>query len=210
MKDICIGEAITKEEAEKQMPNNGGWLDSSMSNRELVVVLHNIRSSYNVGAILRTAEGFGVSKVILSGYTPRVHDLNLLPHLREKLDKEIHKTALGAEDMLEIISSDDIRTELLDLKKQGFLIVGLENNIDKEVLKLNDPRLKENLGDKIVLFLGEEVNGINPEFYDLIDLFVEVPMKGKKESFNVSVAAGIAMYVLAFSLGRKGQKKKPV
>ncbi|MBQ1387681.1 TrmH family RNA methyltransferase, partial [Candidatus Saccharibacteria bacterium] len=60
-----------------------------------VLVLDNIRSCYNVGAILRTAEGFGVEKVILSGYTPRVHDVNLLPHLREKLDKEIHKTALG-------------------------------------------------------------------------------------------------------------------
>ena len=69
---------------------------------KLVLVLDNIRSTYNVGAILRTAEGLGVEKVILSGYTPRVHDSKLLPHLREKLDKEIHKTALGAEDMLKI------------------------------------------------------------------------------------------------------------
>ncbi|MDO5480658.1 MAG: TrmH family RNA methyltransferase, partial [Candidatus Saccharibacteria bacterium] len=67
---------------------------------EVVLILHNIRSCYNVGAILRTAEGFGVSSVILSGYTPRIHDPKLLPHLREKLDKEIHKTALGAEDLV--------------------------------------------------------------------------------------------------------------
>ena len=75
---------------------------------QLIIVLHNIRSTYNVGAILRTAEGFGASRVILSGYTPRVNDRSLLPHLREKLNHEIHKTALGAEEMLDIYSSDDI------------------------------------------------------------------------------------------------------
>ena len=96
---------------------------------QLILVLDNIRSTYNVGAILRTAEGFGVDRVILSGYTPRVHDKTLLPHLRDKLDREIHKTALGAEDMLDIYSSGDIISDLLKMKKQGWQIVGLENNI---------------------------------------------------------------------------------
>ena len=160
---------------------------------ELIVVMHNIRSTYNVGAILRTAEGLGVSRVIFSGYTPRVHDKNLLPHLREKLDKEIHKTALGTEDMLEIYASDDINSELRDLKKQGWQIVGLENNIeDSRLQKLNDKNLK--LNDRVVLVLGEEVNGIDYSLYDIFDLFLEIPMRGQKESFNVSVAAGIAMY----------------
>ena len=86
---------------------------------EIILVLDNIRSTYNVGAILRTAEGFGVGKVILSGYTPRVHDTNLLPHLREKLDRQIHKTALGAEDMLEIYSSGDIISDLKQLKNSA-------------------------------------------------------------------------------------------
>ena len=57
---------------------------------EIILVLHNIRSCYNVGSIIRTAEGMGLKKVFISGYTPRVHDENLLPHLREKIDKEIH------------------------------------------------------------------------------------------------------------------------
>ncbi|MBQ3464996.1 TrmH family RNA methyltransferase [Candidatus Saccharibacteria bacterium] len=162
---------------------------------ELILVLDNIRSTYNVGAILRTAEGLGVSRVILSGYTPRVHDKNLLPHLREKLDKEIHKTALGAEDMLDIYSSDDIISELKRLKKQGWMIVGLENNIENNNLaRLNEKGLKAKISDKIILILGEEVKGINYSLHDIIDLFIEIPMKGKKESFNVSVAAGIAMY----------------
>lgn len=163
---------------------------------EIVLVLHNIRSCYNVGAILRTAEGFGVPKVILSGYTPRVHDLALLPHLREKLDKEIHKTALGAEDMVKTEVAENLKALLSDYKSQGYQIVGLENNIKQKTCQLNDPGLKEKLGDKTVLFLGEEVNGIDPDFYDLIDLFVEIPMRGKKESFNVSVAAAIAIYAI--------------
>lgn len=139
-----------------------------------------------------------MQKVILSGYTPRVHDENLLPHLREKLDKEIHKTALGAEDMLDIYASHDIFLELKKLHKQGWQIVGLENNVDMANLyRLGSPELNEKLSDKIVLVLGEEVDGINYSLYDIIDLFVEIPMKGRKESFNVSVAAGIAMWGLA-------------
>lgn len=164
---------------------------------EIILVLDNIRSAYNVGAILRTAEGFGVSKVILSGYTPRVHDENLLPHLREKLDKAIHKTALGAEDLLEIYSSGDIKSELSELRNQGWQIVGLENNIsDVPLYDLCSKKLMEKLSDRVVLVLGEEVHGINYSLYDIIDLFIEIPMKGRKESFNVSVAAGIALFGL--------------
>lgn len=162
---------------------------------EMIVVLHNIRSCYNVGAILRTAEGFGVSKVILSGYTPRLHDAGLLPYLREKLDREIHKTALGAEDMLDIYACSDILQELRKCRDAGWQIVGLENNISNVPLyKLGSSELSQALSSKVVLVLGEEVNGISYSLYDIIDLFVEIPMKGKKESFNVSVAAGIAMY----------------
>ena len=164
---------------------------------KMILALDNIRSTYNVGAILRTADGFGVSKVILSGYTPRVHDKNLLPHLRAKLDHEIHKTALGAEDMLDIYACDDIKTELKNLHEQGWQIVGLENNIENvTLLKLNDPSLKEVLKENVILVLGEEVNGIDNSLHDIIDLFIEIPMCGQKESFNVSVAAGNAMYQL--------------
>ncbi len=165
---------------------------------KMILVLDNIRSCYNVGAILRTAEGFGVSRVVLSGYTPRAHDKNLLPHLRDKLDREIHKTALGAEDMLDIYSSDDIIIDLNKLREQGWKVVGLENNIDSPNLyKLDDNRLGSIVGDKVVLVLGEEVHGIDYSLHDIIDLFVEIPMRGQKESFNVSVAAGIAMYRLS-------------
>ena len=164
---------------------------------ELVVVLDNIRSTYNVGAILRTAEGFGANEIVFSGYTPRVHDNALLPHLRAKLDKEIHKTALGAEDMLKITFTDDIANKLAKFKAAGYQIIGLENNIDDDrLIKMNSPELKSRLSNKVVLILGEEVHGISHKLYDLIDLFLEIPMRGKKESFNVAVAAGIAMYAI--------------
>lgn len=164
---------------------------------KLILALDNIRSAYNVGAILRTAEGFGVERVILSGYTPRFNDERVLPHLREKLNREIHKTALGTEEMLDIYSSGDIFSELMRLKEEGYQILGLENNIeDGRLMKINDTSLSDRFSDRAVLLLGEEVNGIDNSLYDIIDLFLEIPMRGKKESFNVSVAAGIAMYQL--------------
>ena len=97
--------------------------------------------------------------------------------------------------MLDIYSSDDIISELKKLHDDGWQIVGLENNIsDVPLFALNDSALKSALKNKVVLVLGEEVSGIDNSLYDIIDLFVEIPMRGQKESFNVSVAAGIAIY----------------
>ena len=146
---------------------------------------------------MRTCEGFGVDEVVLSGYTPRYNDQNLLPHLKEKLNKQISKTALGAETLLNIYASGDIFTDLTEWKKQGYKVIGLENNIqDMRLRCLNEPSLKAEIGEKVILILGEEVEGIDLKLYDLIDVFVEIPMQGQKESFNVSVAAGIAIYAL--------------
>lgn len=166
-----------------------------------IVVVHNIRSLYNVGSILRTSEGFGVEKVILSGYTPCVDNPTYLPHIREKIKDSIHKTALGAEEMVQTEYTNNVREALEELKKDKYKIVGLENNIrDRRKKKLNSPELQSTLGkaatfgNKTVLLLGEEVSGISEDLYDLIDVFLEIPMKGRKESFNVSVATGIALY----------------
>ena len=87
----------------------------------------------------------------------------------------------------------DIKTDLKKYQKSGWQIIGLENNIsDKRLKKLSDPNLK--LAEKVVLVLGEEVNGIDNSLHDIFDLFLEIPMQGQKESFNVSVATGIALY----------------
>lgn len=168
---------------------------------ELILVLHNIRSTHNVGSILRTADGLGVSKVIFSGYTPRVNDARELPHLREKLNKQITKTALGAEKYVENYAVDDIKAELLRLKNDGYVVAGLENNLDtkKSILQIkmtNVSQVRTALRSKVVLVLGEEVDGIEKSLYEIIDVFLEIPMVGRKESFNVSVATGIAGFYL--------------
>ncbi len=163
---------------------------------ELILALHNIRSTYNVGAILRTAEGFGVKSAIFSGYTPTpLPASKALPHIAEKETAAIHKTALGAEQMVPSKWSEDIASTLNDFKAKGYAIIGLENNLkDERLHSLNDKNLQ--LPEKAILLLGEEIHGIPAELLPLVDLFLEIPMKGQKESFNVSVATGIALYEL--------------
>ncbi|MBQ3409936.1 TrmH family RNA methyltransferase [Candidatus Saccharibacteria bacterium] len=165
---------------------------------ELVLVLHNIRSVYNVGAILRSFEGFGGKRAIFSGYTPYPGlRPGVLPHIAEKIQEQVGKTALGAEKMVALEWTPDIIGKLRSYKRRGYKIVELENNLrDKRLHPLNEFGLKDKLGGKIVLVLGEEVHGIPEDVRKEADAFVEIPMRGRKESFNVSVAAGIALYQL--------------
>lgn len=158
---------------------------------EIIVIAHNIRSTHNVGAIFRTAEGFGIHKIILSGYTPYptlAHD-SRLPHISEKLTSQIHKTALGAEAIVPFEYQELVNVE--GLKEAGYRIVGLEQAPQSH--RITDYKAPE----KLALVLGEEVDGIPEELLTQCDDIIEIPMKGQKESFNVSVAAGIAMYQLS-------------
>jgi tRNA G18 (ribose-2'-O)-methylase SpoU len=158
---------------------------------EIIVIAHNIRSTHNVGAIFRTAEGFGVAKIILSGYTPYPHITNdtRLPHIAEKLTAQMHKTALGAEAMVPFAYQET--PNLQQLKDAGFTVVGLEQDARSVMLPSYDAP------QKVALLLGEEVEGITEELRSECDDLVEIPMHGRKESFNVSVAAGIALYALS-------------
>ncbi len=163
---------------------------------EITLLVHNIRSTHNVGAIFRTAEGFGVTEIILSGYTPypklESGDTRL-PHISEKLTQQIHKTALGAETMVPFRYIESIDTWLTENKNGEKLpIVALEQS--KDSILLNDFIAPE----KFALLLGEEVHGTPPELLKRCNSVVEIPMFGQKESFNVSVACGIALYGLLF------------
>lgn len=159
--------------------------------REIIVVANNIRSTHNVGSIFRTSEGFAVTKIILSGYTPypEIESDTRLPHIREKITAQIHKTALGAEDLVPFEYQSELDISLL--KSGGYRIVGLE--LDDRAINISDYRPTE----KIVLLLGEEVEGISEDIRDQCDDLIEIPMRGQKESFNVSVACGIALYQLS-------------
>ena len=94
---------------------------------EIVVIAHNIRSAHNVGAILRTSDGFGVSKVYCTGYTPypELPGDPRLPHLRQKITKQIHKTALGAEALIPLEYTETVLPLIADLKRRGFTVVAL-------------------------------------------------------------------------------------
>jgi len=169
---------------------------------EITLILHNIRSTYNVGSILRTADGFSVERIIYSGYTPTPDPYsNLLPHLSQKITTQIHKTALGAEQTLPSLYSENILETIHALKTQGYQIIGLENNLENTRLRqIIDPTLPKLLGPKVALLLGEEVEGISAELYRFIDLFLEIPMTGNKESFNVSIATAITLFYLRYGI----------
>ena len=165
---------------------------------EIILILHNIRSVFNVGSIFRTAEGFGVKKIYLSGYTPSIN--TGLPHVQKKISNSLHKTALGAEKLIDSEYVDDVEKLINELKKSDVKVIGLEQDTNSTLL----PNLDNNL-HKIALLLGEEVNGITPELRKLCDELIEIPMFGQKESFNVSVATGIALYQITLPLHNQRQ-----
>ena len=144
----------------------------------LVVVCHNIRSAYNIGSVFRTADGAGVAKVYLTGYTPA------------PLHPGIAKTALGAEKIVTWEKFAKIDGLLKKLIKEKYKIIALEQS--QKSVPLDSFKSKGN----VALILGNEVRGLSEGTLSKCDRVVEIPMRGKKESLNVSVAFGIAAYFL--------------
>lgn len=149
-----------------------------------VLILCDIRSTHNVGAILRTADAVGIEKVYLVGVTPSPIDRFGRPV------KAIAKTALGAEKSLVWEHVPDILSLINILKEQHFSIVAIEQDKKAKDYKSYKPK------EKTAILLGPEVEGLSPEVLDACDAILEIPMRGKKESLNVSVAAGIVLYRL--------------
>lgn len=161
--------------------------------REIVLLAHNLRSSHNVGSLLRTADGLSAS-VFLTGYTPypvTVHDKRL-PHIAQKTTAQIKKTALGAETTAHWDHSENVSEVIEHLKKQGFTIGALEQALNSENLADFTPP------QKIAIIVGREIEGIEPEILSQSDVCLEIPMFGKKESFNVVQAAAMALYHCRF------------
>jgi tRNA G18 (ribose-2'-O)-methylase SpoU len=159
---------------------------------QIVLIIHNVRSCYNVGSLLRTADGLGVDKVYLTGYTPyptMAHD-SRLPHLATKIDRQIHKTALGAEHSVSWEYNPDITKVIEQQKASGSAIVALEQTATSVPLQTFQPP------QNVALIVGREVEGIEQEVLALADAIVEIPMRGQKESFNVAAAAAMALYRL--------------
>ena len=144
----------------------------------LVVVLDNVRSMHNVGAVFRTADAFIVEKIVLCGITPQP------PH------REIHKAALGATESVDWIYEKNISEALQNLKNENYKIIGIEQTSTSEIM--TDYAI--NKEEKYALVLGNEVDGLSDETLPLYDSFLEIPQLGTKHSLNVSVCGGIVMW----------------
>lgn len=148
------------------------------------LLLENIRSAYNVGAIFRTADGAGVDKIWLSGYTPTPIDRF------GRVQAEIKKTSLGASEVVswERLTDDIMLSALQAQKKAGVTIIALEQTNQSIPLK------GFSVPEKILYVVGNEITGVSSSLLELADQIVEIPMLGTKESLNVSVATGILLY----------------
>ena len=144
----------------------------------LVVVLDNVRSMHNVGAVFRTADAFIVEKIILCGITPQP------PH------REIHKAALGATESVDWIYEKNISEALQNLKNENYKIIGIEQTSTSVLM--TDYTIGKS--EKYALVLGNEVDGLTDEALPIYDTFLEIPQLGTKHSLNVSVCGGIVMW----------------
>ncbi len=150
----------------------------------MIVILENIRSAHNVGAIMRTADAIGVKEIYLVGTTPAPIDKF------GRIQKEIAKTALGAEKNILWKNVKTIKPVIGKLKKLGYEIYALEQAPDStDIAKFTPPT-----DDKYAIVLGNEVDGVSKSVLSIVNKKIEIPMFGKKESLNVSVAYGILAY----------------
>ncbi|MDD3145169.1 MAG: TrmH family RNA methyltransferase [Candidatus Gracilibacteria bacterium] len=143
-----------------------------------IILLDSIRSMQNVGAIFRNADGAGFEKVILTGTTPTP------PR------NDISKTALGAETFIDWEYYKNPFEILENLREKGYIIISVE--LDERSIDYTELYKQKN--PNVVLVMGNEVSGVNKTILDISDEIVIIPMRGQKESLNVSVAAGIVMY----------------
>lgn len=153
-------------------------------NKIVFIICDNIRSAHNVGSIFRTADAAGVAKIILSGMTPAPIDRF------GRAQKNIQKTALGAEKNIPWEKIKNAASLLDKLKQQGFFIVALEQQKGSVNYRKFNPKFP------MALVLGSEVGGVTKFLLKKSDKIIEIPMVGKKESLNVAVALGVAIFAI--------------
>ena len=152
----------------------------------VILILHNIRSVHNVGSIFRTSDAAGVSRIILSGYTPTPLDR----FGRERSD--FTKVSLGAEKTVPWAQVKTLTPTLAKLKKENYLIVAIEQDARSQNLF----GFKAQKEKPLAFILGNEVRGVSKSILNKCNTILEIPMRGQKESLNVSVTAGIVLFTL--------------
>ncbi len=175
-------------------------------NPQLILVLPNIRSAHNVGSMFRTADAVGIDKIYLCGHTPT--PIDKFGRISGP-QREIAKTALGAEKDISYEYIENFSALAKRLRKENAVLIGLEQHIDalklekkkdieilKKVIRSTTNTSGTSLRPAIVLVVGEEVSGMSAAEIKHMDHLIEIPMYGNKESLNVSVATGIALYII--------------
>ena len=165
-----------------------------MNKHPMRLILADVRSAHNVGAILRTADACQVELVYACGYTPypRVADDQRPAHVAHSNHHAIAKTALGAEISVPVLHVPNTLSALQEAQSSGFKIIVIEqaeNSLNLYHFQPDGP---------LALVLGNEVDGVPSSLFDAADAIIELPMLGAKESLNVAVTAGIVMYQLRF------------
>jgi 23S rRNA (guanosine2251-2'-O)-methyltransferase len=155
-----------------------------MPKKQIHILLHDIRSVYNVGAIFRTADAIGVSKIYLSGYSPTPNDRFGRPR------KDFAKCALGSEKTVTWEFIESPKKLIENLKSDGVQVITVEQAESSVDYKKIKPK------EKTLIIFGNEVEGVSKDFLKISDVIAEIPMNGKKESLNVSVSAGIVLFHL--------------
>lgn len=153
---------------------------------DIRLLLDNIRSTHNAGSVFRTAETLGISRIYCGGTTPAPIDR----FGRKRAD--IAKVSLGGEELVpwEQVGAAEMRTLIVGLKKEGFQIISIEQDAKSVDYK------KVKVAEKALIIVGNEVGGVARELLDVSDVIAEIPLRGKKESLNVSVATGVALFRL--------------
>lgn len=173
----CGDDIVRKAEIEDGLPVPSA-INQTRPQREIVVILDNIRSANNVGAMFRSSDGAGVSHVYVCGITATPGH------------KKVAKTALGAEEVISWSHYPDILAAVADARSKGYTICAIEGG--QNALSLFDTDLPE----KIAIVMGSEYAGVDPDVLDEADVIVALPMRGIKQSLNVAVAFGIVCYYL--------------
>lgn len=180
----CLGETSVVVKRDPKIENRMITKDTRQVSNEkgdLTVLLDNIRSGWNTGSILRSADGFGFSHAYLCGITPT-------PEV-----EAVTKTSLGAEETVTWSHHKDAVKLVKGLKKDGYQIWALEE-AERAVSILSSHKLRVS---KVVLIVGNEVTGVDPDLLDLCDTILYIPMRGEKRSFNVAIAFGVAAYQIS-------------
>lgn len=166
---------------------------------KISLVAHDIRSTHNVGAFFRTCDGLGIEHIYFSGYTPypAFEGDSRLPHFADKLTRQIHKTALGAESIVDFSYYESLQTLMDELKKKEVILIALEQFPGSLTPAACKKKLEyDRTEQEVALLIGNEIHGVKDDILKQMDYIIEIPMKGTKESLNVSVATAIALYEL--------------